>query len=180
MTDYQLENLRLREMQIKYSSMYYTLPNTYQEKNDAYSKAFNTGEHFIVGYDTFIYRTHGLPGSITIMNNVTISDHCTIDYSGELIICNGVVISEGVKIYTHDHDVYKYTHKEKNNAIQKKTIIKENVWIGAGSIILPGITIGQYSVIGAGSVVTHDVPDNCIYAGNPAKKIGDNIPKNLI
>ena len=174
MTEYQKENLMLREMQIKYSSMYYTLPDTYKEKNEAYTKAFHAGQGFIVGYDTFIYRTHGLAGSIEIGDNVTISSHCTIDYSGKLTIGNGVVISEGVKVYSHEHDVYKYTHKQGDNAIKRETVIGNNSWIGAGSIILPGVTIGQYCVIGAGSVVTHDVQDYCIVAGNPAKKIGEN------
>jgi len=153
--------------------MYYTLPDTYQEKNDAYSKAFKTGKSFIVGYDTFIYRTHGLEGKLLIGDNVTISDHCTIDYSGELIIEDNVVISESVKIFSHDHQPYMLTHKIPNNAIVKKTHIRNNAWIGAGSIILAGVVIGQYSVIGAGSVVTHDVPDNSIFAGNPAKRIAD-------
>ena len=174
MSDYSKENLYLREMQIKYSSIYYTLPNTYQEKNEAYSKAFNTGNNFIVGYDTFIYRTHGQIGKINIGDNVVISNHCTLDYSGELIIKDNVVISEGVKIYSHDHDTYKYTRKEPDNVIVEKTTIKENSWIGAGSIILPGVTIGKYSVVGAGSVVTEDVPDYCVYAGNPAKYIASN------
>ena len=60
MDNYQKEQLALREMQIKYGSMYYTLPDTYKEKNKAYQDAFNAGEGFAVGYDTFIYRTHGL------------------------------------------------------------------------------------------------------------------------
>ena len=174
MTDYQKEQLELRKMQIKYGGMEYTLPDTYKETNEAYTKAFNAGEGFVVSYDTFIYRTHGQQGTIKIGNNVTIGAHCTIDYSGSLEIKDNVVISEGTKIYSHDHDVYKYTRKIKENVIPKKTVICENAWIGAGSIILAGVTVGKYSVVGAGSVVTHDVPDYCIYAGNPAKKIGEN------
>lgn len=178
MTEYQLENLALREMQIKYSSMYYTLPDTYQEKNDAYTKAFHAGEGFVVGYDTFIYRTHGQAGTISIGDKVTIGDHCTIDYSGCLIIEDSVVISEGTKIYSHEHDVFRYTRKLPDNVCQCKTVIGANAWIGAGSIILPGVSIGRFSVIGAGSVVTHDVPDYSICAGNPAKKIGENKQAN--
>ena len=47
--------------------------------------------------------------------------------------------------------------------------IKDNVWIGAGSIILPGVTIGENSVIGAGSVVTHDIPANVVAVGVPCR-----------
>ena len=50
-------------------------------------------------------------------------------------------------------------------------MIQKNVWIGARSIILPGVTIQSDSIIGAGSVVTNDVPSNSIFAGNPAKLI---------
>ena len=176
--NYAEQNLKLREMQIKYSGMFYTLPDTYQEKNEAYAKAFNTGKNFIVGYDTFIYRTHRLEGQIVIGDNVTIGSHCTIDYSGILIIEDNAVISDGVRIFSHDHDVYKYTHKESNNVIPGKTVICRNAWIGAGSIILAGVKIGQFSVIGAGSVVTHDVPEAVIFGGNPAKYIAENKIKN--
>ena len=50
----------------------------------------------------------------------------------------------------------------------------KRVWIGSGAIVLPGVTIGDNSVIGAGSVVTKDVPENCVYGGNPAKLIKKN------
>ena len=49
--------------------------------------------------------------------------------------------------------------------------IERGVWIGAGAIVLPGVTVGENAVIGAGSVVTHDVPANTVVAGNPAKVI---------
>ncbi len=55
----------------------------------------------------------------------------------------------------------------------KKVILKESCFIGASSIILPGVTIGQKSIIGAGSVVRDNIPDNEIWAGNPAIKLRD-------
>ena len=51
--------------------------------------------------------------------------------------------------------------------------IGKNVWIGIASTVLPGVTIGDNSIVGANSVVTHDVPPNTIVAGSPARKIGD-------
>ena len=53
----------------------------------------------------------------------------------------------------------------------KPVHIGENVWVGAGTVIVPGVTIGKNSVIGAGSVVTKDIPDYSVAVGNPAKVI---------
>lgn len=53
----------------------------------------------------------------------------------------------------------------------KPILIKEGAFIGAHSIVLKGVTIGKYSVIGAGSVITKDIPDNEVWAGNPARFI---------
>ena len=50
-------------------------------------------------------------------------------------------------------------------------IIGDNVWIGTGTIILPGVTIGDGAIVAAGSVVNKSVPENCIYGGNPAELI---------
>ena len=58
--------------------------------------------------------------------------------------------------------------------IPKPIHIGKRVWIGSGAIILPGVNIGDNSVIAAGSVVTKDVPENCLYGGNPAKFIKKN------
>jgi acetyltransferase-like isoleucine patch superfamily enzyme len=52
-------------------------------------------------------------------------------------------------------------------------VVGDNVWIGAGAILLPGVTIGVNSIVGAGSVVTQDIPDNKIAVGNPARVIKD-------
>ncbi|WP_237026840.1 DapH/DapD/GlmU-related protein [Lactobacillus sp. S2-2] len=49
--------------------------------------------------------------------------------------------------------------------------IKKKAWIGAGSIILPGVTVGENSIVGAGSIVTKDVNDNTVVVGNPARPI---------
>lgn len=58
----------------------------------------------------------------------------------------------------------------------KPIFIGDNVWVGSGAIICPGVSIGNNSVIGAGSVVTKDIPENCIAVGNPCKVI-KNIEK---
>jgi hypothetical protein len=70
-------------------------------------------------------------------------------------------------ILAHDASYFIFSNKYR---IQP-TEIGDDVFLGAGAIILPGVKIGNRVCIGAGSVVTHDVPDNCVVAGNPARKI---------
>lgn len=91
-------------------------------------------------------------------------------------IGHNTVISSEVRILSHDYAVNKaliHTRFQHVNEISKLREVKisENVFVGMRTLILPGITIGKNSIIGAGSVVTSDVPENCVYAGNPARLI---------
>ena len=172
MATYQEEQLELRKMQIKYGSMYYTLPDTYAEKNKAYTEAFHAGEGFIVGYDVYIYRTHGLGGTIKIGNRVHIGSHSIIDYSGRLEIEDDVHIAAGVKIYSHKHNNFAILKNEdEGRAVPVNTVIKKGATLEAGSIIYPGVTIGEYATVYAGAVVMEDVEPYGIVAGNPARDI---------
>ena len=106
-------------------------------------------------------------GIINIENNVSIDFDSFIDYSGSIIIRKNTHIAWGVYISTHDHG-YDYHNKP----IGKPLEICENVFIGAKSTILHNCSrIGMNAVIGTCSVVTKDIPDNAIVAGNPAKII---------
>jgi len=73
-------------------------------------------------------------------------------------------------ILSHD-----YATRRHGGLFQQKTCIGKCCFIGCGAIILPGITIGDHCVVGAGSVVTKDVPSNCVVAGNPARIIRNKI-----
>jgi len=106
---------------------------------------------------------------------VQIGENCSINATafidilcGKLIIGDNVIITRFVRILTHDGSD-KITGKTHKNI----TIIKDGAFIGLGSIILTGVTIGKNSIIGAGSVVTKDVPDGEIWIGNPARKLED-------
>lgn len=106
---------------------------------------------------------------------VEIGDNCkfqfdvVIDYSHYWLISigNNVTLAPRVHILAHDASTKHHLGYTKI----AKVIIADNVFIGASSIILPGVTIGKNSIIGAGSVVTKDIPENVVAVGNPAKVI---------
>ena len=103
------------------------------------------------------------------------ADTATLDVS--LIIEDDVLIGSGVHIYVENHN---FSDPNKIIALQghsnaQLVRLKRGCWIGANVIILPGVEIGENSVIGAGSVVTKSVPDFCVAVGNPAKVIKEII-----
>jgi len=104
---------------------------------------------------------------LTVGENFHIQQGCIIDpsHSFHIEIGNDVSLAPNVHILAHDASTWWFLEHTKIKNVR----IGNRVFIGAGSIIMPGVSIGNDAIIGAGSVVTKDVPDNCIYAGNPAK-----------
>lgn len=96
--------------------------------------------------------------------NLSLVDDTTITIMDE------VMIGPNVTICTAEHPLGPALRKAKAQ-YNLPVLIKENVWIGANSIILPGVTIGENSVIGAGSLVTKDIPDNVLAFGSPCRVI---------
>jgi maltose O-acetyltransferase len=80
------------------------------------------------------------------------------------------MIGPNVQIYTAAHDL-KARARNRGMEVAKPISIEDNVWIGGAAILLPGVSIGRNAVVGAGSVVTRDVPPNTVVAGNPARVI---------
>lgn len=107
--------------------------------------------------------------------------NCTFVDNNRIDIGNNVLIASDVKMYTaaHTTDVAGRTNTPENKKLSgcfcrtysKPITIEDNVWIGGGVILLPGVTIGKNSVIGAGSVVTRSIPENCVAVGNPCRVI---------
>ncbi len=108
--------------------------------------------------------------NIKIGKNVFINKSCMFVDLGGIELEDHVLIGPDVKILSVNHPL---DPKSRREVILKSVKIKCNAWIGAGATICPGVTIGENSVIGAGSVVTKDVPNNTVYAGVPAKFIKD-------
>ena len=92
---------------------------------------------------------------------------------GKIIIGDHVMMGPGVMAFTRNHrfDRLDIPMDSQGVSDESKIVIGNDVWIGAGVIILPGVKIGNGSVIGAGSVVMKDVPAYAVVAGNPAKVI---------
>lgn len=109
----------------------------------------------------FCYGTNISVGSGTYINF-----NCNFVDDGKITIGKNVMFGPAVTIATVSHPInpsyrmYMYT---------SPVTIEDNCWIGAGTVICPGVTIGKNSVIGAGSVVTKNIPANCVAVGNPCR-----------
>lgn len=116
----------------------------------------------IIGYD--------------INKNVIIENNVKLDklYKSGIHIGENTLIASGTVILTHDH----CKRDNNNQPFITDTWIGKNCFIAINSIILPGVIIGDEVIVGAGSVVTKNVPSNCIVAGNPAKVIRTEISMN--
>jgi acetyltransferase-like isoleucine patch superfamily enzyme len=131
-----------------------------------YARRFaSSGKNIYIGTGVFIYGA----SNMKVGSNVEITENTIIQASGGLTIGDNVLFGPGCFIWTVNHD-----YRVDNIALQKKyearpTIIENNVWIGANSKIVPGVKIGNRSVVAMGSVVTKEVPPQCVVAGNPAK-----------
>ncbi|MEN6372523.1 MAG: sugar O-acetyltransferase [Armatimonadota bacterium] len=95
---------------------------------------------------------------------------CTILDCAEVRIGDNVMIGPNVQIYAATHPV-EAVSRIAGPELARPVAIEENVWIGGGAIICPGVTIGRNTTIGAGTVVTKNVPPNVVAAGNPARVI---------
>ena len=113
------------------------------------------------------YTTGGL--DINVGRNVFINQNCTFYDLGGIDIADDVMIGPNVSIITSGHPIEPSSRRD--SVIAKPIAIERNVWIAAGATIIGGVTVGENSVIAAGSVVTKDVPPNTFAGGNPAKVI---------
>lgn len=103
-------------------------------------------------------------GKITIGNNVSFNRNCLCVSHEKIYIGDNVSIGPNVCIYDHDH---KFNEKGKQSGFKMSdVIIEENVWIGAGCIILRGTHIGKNTVIGAGCIIKGDIPPNSLVTQN--------------
>lgn len=103
-----------------------------------------------------------------IGKNVFINFDCVFLDLGGITIEDNVLLAPKVSLLSEAHPI---SPEERHSLVPKPIHIKRNAWIGANATILQGVTIGENSVVAAGSVVSKDVPDNTIVGGTPAKII---------
>lgn len=125
-----------------------------------------------IGQDSIIeppfYCVYGQ--HIHLGDHVYLNVLCTILDCNEVHIGHHVMIGPHVHIYTPAHDL-RAEARIQGWEVAKPVVIEDNVWIGGGAILLPGVTIGRNAVVGAGAVVSRNVPANTVVVGNPARVI---------
>ena len=102
--------------------------------------------------------------------NVFINYHCIFLDCAPIDIGNDVQVGPAVQLYTAQHPLEAEIRRSGLESA-RPIRIGSDVWIGGGAVILPGVTIGDRSVVGAGSVVVHSVPADCVAVGNPARVV---------
>lgn len=132
------------------------------------------GQELDVGFSLIppFYTTGG--ENIRVGRNVFINQNCTLYDLGGIDIADEVMIGPNVSLITSGHPIEPSLRRA--GVTTAPIAIEKNVWIGAGATIIGGVTVGENSVVAAGSVVTKDVPRNTLVGGNPARfirSIGD-------
>jgi len=164
---------KTRELLAKYNSLSY---DNKKEKREILQNMFGSvGENVSVG-SPFICD-YGK--NIHIGSNVSINMNCTFVDCNRIDVGSGVLIASNVQIYTATHPVELAERLTKNwnpesgeyfwRTYALPVKIGNNCWLGGGVIVLPGVTVDEGAVIGAGAVVTKDIPANVLAVGNPCK-----------
>jgi acetyltransferase-like isoleucine patch superfamily enzyme len=109
-----------------------------------------------------------VPGRVRLGNHVGIGYNSILHGNGNITLEDFTLLGDNNILATSSHPVEEVHF---HNTWQKPILIKQNVWLAAGVIVLPGVTIGENSVIGAGAVVTEDIPPNSVAVGVPARVV---------
>lgn len=113
-----------------------------------------------------IYNDKKRKGQLTMRKYSWIGVDCILDITKNITIGEYVQVAPKAMIFTHD------SSRSMKNPIESEVMIEDNAYIGAGAIVLAGVTIGENAIVGAGAVVTKDVEANAVVGGVPARVIG--------
>lgn len=147
-------------------SKYISIGNNFQARENLMLQAWASYQGVSTGY---------IP-ELMIGDDVTMMSNCQISCMRKIHIGNGCLFGDNVFVSDNLHGSNKYEELETRPLLRKLSskgpvIIGDNVWIGRNVCVLPGVKIGHGVVIGSNSVVTHDIPENSVAAGVPAKII---------
>jgi UDP-2-acetamido-3-amino-2,3-dideoxy-glucuronate N-acetyltransferase len=120
------------------------------------------GENCTLGQNVNIGNHVSIGNNCKIQNNVSVYEGVTLE---DYVFCGPSMVFTNIK-------VPRCKYPQRGSAFYQKTLVKEGASIGANATILCGTTIGRHALVGAGSVVTADVPDYALMVGNPARQIG--------
>lgn len=157
------ELLQMQEESEIVFKLNHTLPNS-PEYDNLLKRLFkdNLGEN-----STIRAPIHGAAlNMVKLGNNVFINSNSLLMARGGINIEDDVMLAANVQLLSNNHDEY-----DRQVLVCKEINIKKGAWIGAGASILPGVTIGKYAIVGAGAIVTKDVPDYSVVIGTPARII---------
>lgn len=141
-----------------------TMPDDTEERKKALNELL--GKETNAWIEPPFYCCYGT--NITIGEGSYLNFNCNFVDDGKIIIGKAVMFGPNVTIATVGHPI---NPKMRQYMYADPVTIQDNCWIGASVTIAPGVTIGKNSVIGAGSVVIHDIPENSVAVGNPCRVI---------
>ena len=154
------------------------LANPFKHKRGRGSRIRGCVRTDVFPYNDFYIGEKSIVEDFTVINNgvgeVLIGDNTIIGIGNVIIgpveIGNNVMLAQHIVVSGLNHNYMNVDISPKEQGVDcKRIIIADNVWIGANSVITPGVTIGKHAIVGAGSVVTKDVPPYSVVVGSPAK-----------
>ncbi len=160
------ENRRLQEEVKRSTQLCFRINNTMPMTEESDALVAELFDQFGEG-STVAPPIHVIRGnSVKIGRNVHIMYNFVAMSAGGITIEDDVMIAANVSLISNNHDLY-----DRQVLLCKPVRICKGAWIGAGAQIMPGVSVGRYAVVGAGSIVTKDVADYQVVVGNPARPI---------
>jgi len=169
--DLEKERLSIKDLCYRYNNLE---PSKQKERKELIKEILGkTKENVLI--ESNFYCDYGY--NIYVGENFYMNHNCIILDAGKVEFGDNVFIGPNCGFYTAGHPI-DYIQRNKGLEYAKPIKVGNNVWFGGNVVVLPGVTIGDNVVIGAGSVVTKDIPDNSIAYGNPCRKV-KNINKKI-